>query len=200
MSKRTEASDASKNEPKRRTHQTSKNMTIEQIQYPIGKWVAKDHYSSEEIQKNIADLLAYPLKYRELTQHLSEENLAKTYREGSWTVRQIVHHVADTHLWHFIRIKQALTEENPNGIFGNVNALSALPDSSKAPVEDSLQMIESTHKRYAYVCSNISLNEYHRTYYHPFRQINVTIPQALDMTVWHAKHHLQHILIALGKY
>ena len=173
-------------------------MTIEQIQYPIGKWVAKDHYSSEEIQQNIANLLAYPLKYRELTQHLSEEDLAKTYREGSWTIRQIIHHVADTHLWHFIRIKQALTEENPQGIFGNVNALSALPDSAKAPIEDSLQMIESTHKRYGYLFSNIAESDYHRTYYHPFRQINVTLPQTMDMTVWHAKHHLKHIEIALG--
>ena len=173
-------------------------MTIEQIQYPIGKWVAKNHYSSEEIQQNIAELLAYSLKYKELTQHLSEEDLAKTYREGSWTVRQIVHHVADTHLWHFIRIKQALTEENPHGVFGNVNALSALPDSSKAPIEDSLQMIESTHKRYAYVCLNISESDYNRTYYHPFRQINVTLPQAIDMTVWHTKHHLRHMEIALG--
>ncbi|MBC7407306.1 MAG: DinB family protein [Arcicella sp.] len=174
-------------------------MTIEQIQYPIGKWVAKDYYSSKEIQQNIANLLIYTLKYRELTQHLSEEDLAKTYREGSWTIRQIVHHVADTHLWHFIRIKQALTEENPNGIFGNVIAISALPDSAKAPIEDSLQMIESTHKRYAYVCSNIPESEYNRTYYHPFRQINVTIPQAMDMTVWHVKHHFEHILIALAR-
>lgn len=173
-------------------------MTIEQIQYPIGKWVAKNHYSSEEIQQNIAELLAYSLKYKELTQHLSEEDLAKTYREDSWTVRQIVHHVADTHLWHFIRIKQALTEENPHGVFGNVNALSALPDSSKAPIEDSLQMIESTHKRYAYVCLNISESDYNRTYYHPFRQIDVTLPQAIDMTVWHTKHHLRHMEIALG--
>jgi len=61
-----------------------------------------------------------------------------------------------------------------------------------------LQMIESTHKRYAYVFSNILESDYHKMYYHPFRQINVTVPQALDMTVWHAKHHLEHILVALG--
>lgn len=172
-------------------------MTLEQIQYPVGKWSSKDHYSSEKIEQNIADILDYALKYTELTQHLSEENLEKTFREGSWTIRQLVHHVADTHLWHFIRIKQALTEENPVGVVGNVSAFSALPDSAKAPIEDSLQMIESTHKRYAYVFSNIPVIDYGRTYYHPFRQINVTLPQALDMTVWHAKHHLGHIEIAL---
>ncbi len=170
---------------------------IENIQYPIGKWAAKDHYSSEEIQENIAQIRAYGLKFKELTLHLSEQDLEKTYRECSWTIRQVVNHVADTHLWHFIRIKQALTEENPVGIFGNVNALSALPDSAKAPIADSLLMIESTHNRYAYVFENIAESEYYKTYYHPFRQINVTIPQALDMTVWHAKHHLGHIQIAL---
>jgi uncharacterized damage-inducible protein DinB len=172
-------------------------MNIEKIQYPIGKWTAKDHYPLEEIQENIAQVRAYGLKYKELTQHLSEEDLEKTYREGSWTIRQLVHHVADTHLWHFIRIKQALTEENPIGIFGNVTALSALPDSTKAPIMDSLQMIESTHNRYAYVFENIAESEYYKTYYHPLRQTNVTIPQAIDMAVWHAKHHFGHILISL---
>jgi hypothetical protein len=171
---------------------------IENVQYPVGKWASKDHYSSEEIKQNIADILAYALKYKELTQHLSEEDLEKTYREGSWTIRQVVHHVADTHLFHFLRLKHALTEENPNGVIGNVNALAMLPDSAKAPIEDSLQMIESTHKRYAYVFSNIPVSGYGRTYYHPFRQINVNLPQAIDMTVWHAKHHLGHIEIALG--
>ncbi len=179
--------------------QTSKKMTLEQLQYPVGKWAAKESYSSEEIQHNIAEVLAYATKFKALTQNISEEDLEKTYREGSWTIRQVIHHVADTHLWHFIRIKQALTEENPTGIFGNVNALSVLPDSAKAPIEDSLLMIESTHKRYAYVFSNIPASDYGRTYYHPFRQINVTVPQALDMTVWHAKHHYGHILIALGR-
>ena len=172
-------------------------MTLEQIQYPIGKWTAKDHYSSEEIQENIAQIIAYGLKYKELTQSLSEEDLEKTYREGSWTIRQLVHHVADTHLWHFIRVKQALTEASPIGLFGNVNALSALPDSAQAPIADSLMMIEGTHNRYAYLFKNIPESEYRRTYYHPFRQIDVTIPQALDMTVWHAKHHFGHIMIAL---
>lgn len=172
---------------------------LETIQYPIGKWASKAHYSAEEIQQNRADILTYALKYRELTSHLSEEDLEKTYRENSWTIRQLVHHVADTHLWHFIRIKQALTEENPHGVLGNVNAFSALPDSVKAPIEDSLLMIESTHKRYAYLFANIPESDYHRTYYHPFRQINVTLLQAIDMTVWHTKHHLGHIEIALGK-
>ena len=173
-------------------------MNIENIKYPIGKWAVKDHYSSEEIQENITLLKAYGLKYKELTQHLSEEDLEKTYREGSWTIRQLVHHVADTHLWHFIRIKQALTEENAVGIFGNVTALSVLPDSAKAPISDSLMMIESTHNRYAYVFENIAESDYFKTYYHPFRQLHITIPQAIDMTVWHAKHHFEHIRIALG--
>jgi DinB superfamily len=172
-------------------------MTLEQIQYPVGKWTAKDHYSAADIQENIAQIRAYGLKYEELTQHLSEEDLEKTYREGSWTIRQLVHHVADTHVWHLVRIKQALTEGSPVGLFGNVNALAALADSAKAPILDSLQMIESTHNRYAYLAENIAESEYHKTYYHPFRQIHVTIPQAIDMVVWHAKHHFEHIRIAL---
>ena len=172
-------------------------MNIENIKYPIGKWTAKDRYSSEEMQENITLLKAYGLKYKELTQHLSEEDLEKTYREGSWTIRQLVHHVADTHQWHFIRIKQALTEENAVGILLNVTAVSALPDSDKAPIKDSLMMIESTHNRYSFLFENIAESEYTKSYYHPFRQLHITIPQAIDMTVWHAKHHFEHIRIAL---
>ena len=174
-------------------------MTLEQIQYPVGKWMAKNHYSSEEIQENIALLRAYGLKYKDLTQNLSEEDLEKTYREGSWTIRQVVHHVADTHQWHFIRIKQALTEENAVGIVFNVNVLATLADAAKAPIADSLAIIESTHNRYIYLFENIAVSDYPRTYYHPFRQLHITIPQALNMTVWHAKHHFEHIRIALGE-
>ena len=174
-------------------------MTLEQIQYPVGKWIAKNHYSSEEIQENIALLRAYCLKYKDLTQNLSEEDLEKTYREGSWTIRQVVHHVADTHQWHFIRIKQALTEENAVGIVFNVNVLATLADAAKAPIADSLAIIESTHNRYIYLFENIAVSDYPRTYYHPFRQLHITIPQALNMTVWHAKHHFEHIRIALGE-
>jgi hypothetical protein len=91
--------------------------------------------------------------------------------------------VVDTYLRHFIRIKQALTKENPQGIFGNINAPSALTDSVKAPTGDSLQMIESTHNRCVHVFENIAESDFAKTYYCPFRQINVTIPQAIDMTV-----------------
>ena len=174
-------------------------MTLEQRQFPIGKWIAKDGYSAEEVQENIALLKAYGLKYKELTQHLSEEDLEKTYREGSWTIRQVVHHVADTHQWHFIRIKQALTEENAVGIVFNVNALAALADTAKAPIVDSLAIIESTHNRYVYLFESIAESDYGKTYYHPLRQLHITIPQAIDMTVWHAKHHFEHIRIALGE-
>jgi uncharacterized damage-inducible protein DinB len=171
-------------------------MTIEQQQYPIGKWVSKESYTTEEMQQNLADLVTTAQQYSELTAHLSETDLEKTYRDGSWTIRQVVHHVADTHLWHFIRLKQAMTEENPVGVFGNVNMLATFADYA-APVADALQMIKSTHNRYASLFAGISSSDYTRSYYHPFRQINVTIPQALDMVVWHAKHHLGQIEIAL---
>lgn len=172
-------------------------MTLEQIQYPVGKWIAKESYTAADIQQNVTDLVYYASQYHQLTSHLTDEELAKTYREGSWSVRQVIHHVADTHLWHFLRIKQALTEDNPAGIFGNVNMLAVLPDY-EAPVADSLAMLISTHNRYADLFTKIHESSYPRTYFHPFRQINVMLPQALDMTVWHSKHHLGHIKIALG--
>jgi DinB superfamily len=171
-------------------------MTIEQRQYPIGKWESKEIYSAEEIQQNLSDMVMYAQKYSELTAHLSDEDLAKTYREGSWTIRQIVHHVADTQLWHYIRLKQTLAEENPTGIFVNVNALVTLADYETA-IADSLQMIKGAHTRYAILFASVSASDHSKTYYHPHRKINVTMPQGLDMALWHAKHHYHHICIAL---
>jgi hypothetical protein len=173
-------------------------MTIEERQYPIGKWTAKPSASQEEIKQNLDELLVSTHKLISLTGNLSEHDLSKTYREGGWTIRQLIHHLADTHLWHFIRLKHLLIEDNPTGFFANVNAFANTPDATTGPVSDSLQMILSTHSRYAYVFKNISEADYSRAYYHPFRQILVNAPQALDMVVWHLRHHLTHIEIALA--
>jgi hypothetical protein len=172
-------------------------MTLEERQFPVGRWLAQEHFTREAIEKNITDISAYPLRYRQLTEHLSDEDLKKNYRENSWNIRQLIHHVADTHLWHFIRLKQILTEENPVGFVGNVNAYAALPDSQNAPVEDSLTMLDITHKRYVYLFSKLNEKEYEKTYYHPTRQLDVNLLQAVDMVAWHCRHHYAHIQMAL---
>jgi DinB superfamily len=170
---------------------------MEHLQYPVGKWSPKEITDSQEIKSLSKDILKYAAQYRNLTENLDNQELAKTYREGSWNIRQLVHHVADSHLFHYLRLKHALTEDKPVGVLGKINDWAEMADYTEGPIEDSLLMIESVHRRYVLLFESLSPEVYERSYFHPFRQLYVTIPQSLDMIVWHLRHHLAHIEIAL---
>jgi hypothetical protein len=170
---------------------------MEHIQYPIGKWNPKTNLTSQDIEQLTSDILKYATEYRRLTENLNADQLAKTYREGGWNIRQVIHHVADTHLFHYLRLKHAITEDKPNGVLGKINEWAEMADYTEGPIEDSLLMIESIHRRYIILFNSLDSALYDRSYFHPFRQIYVTVPESLDMIVWHLRHHLGHIEIAL---
>jgi DinB superfamily len=170
---------------------------MEHLQYPVGKWSPKEITDYQEIKNLAAEILKYAAQYRTLTKNLDNKQLAKKYREGSWTIRQLVHHVADSHLFHYLRLKHALTEDKPVGVLGKINDWAEMADYTEGPIEDSLLMIESVHRRYVILFESLSEEVYDRSYFHPFRQLYLTIPQSLDMIVWHLRHHLAHIEIAL---
>jgi hypothetical protein len=168
-------------------------------QYPIGPWTSQDHYTPAEIDTLIGQLTQLPAQYRQLTETLPDADLARTYRPGSWTVRQLVHHVADTHEWHLIRVKHVLTlPEKTTALIGNVNAWAMLADSVSAPVGPSLAVLEAVHLRWAYLSQSLQPADFERAYYHPLRQRDITLAQALHVGVWHAEHHLAHIRLALS--
>lgn len=167
-------------------------------QFPIGRWSGQADFTADEVRTRIEQLRELPRQYRQLTEPLSNEALQQTYRPGSWTVRQLVHHVADTHQWHYFRIKHALTvPEVAPGMFSNVNNWAQQPDASELAVGPSLAILEGLHERLAYLYEHLPEADLQKAYYHPFRQINVSLGQALDMVVWHAQHHLAHIRLTL---
>lgn len=167
-------------------------------QYPIGPWDGRDTYTPDERQMLVALLRNLPDQYRQLTESLPDDALANQYRPGSWTIRQLVHHVADTHHWHLFRVKQALAEsEKTTGIFGSVNAWANSPDATHAPVAPSLLMLDGIHQRWAYLCDTLTDADWERVYYHPIRQRDLNLMQALAIAVWHGQHHLAHIRLAL---
>lgn len=171
----------------------------ESRQFPIGRWSGQTNFTTDELQTRIEQLRELPGLYRELTESLSDEELAKCYRSGSWTVRQLVHHVADTHQWHYFRIKHALTVPDiAPGMFSNVNNWAQQPDGHALPVAPSLAILEGLHQRLAYFYEHLPQADWQKAYYHPFRQINVSLVQAIDMVVWHGQHHLAHIRLALA--
>jgi DinB superfamily len=171
---------------------------MDSLQFPIGRWSGQANFTTDELRTRIEQLRELPGQYRQLTESLSDDELARTYRPGSWTVRQLVHHVADTHQWHYFRIKHALTlPEIAPGMFSSVNDWATQPDGYDLPVAPSLAILEGLHERLAYLYEHMSEANLQRAYYHPFRQLNVSLAQAIDMVVWHAQHHLAHIRLAL---
>lgn len=176
------------------------NNTVDQLRYPIGPFLKKDRYSQEEIDSMIAVIEAAPAHFRTAVENLTSEDLIRTYRPGSWNVRQLVHHVADIPLLHLLRMKKALTETDyTETTLINMDGWAATPDGSDAPVEDSLAMLEGLTRRYVFLLHSLSEDALKISYYHPVRKYAIDQAQAIAMSSWHLQHHLAHIRIALGK-
>lgn len=166
--------------------------------FPIGPFVCQDAYSTDELAELIATIEKSPATYRQVVENLSPDELAKTYREGSWTVRQLIHHVADIQLLHFFRMKKALTEPDYETVtLINMDGWAATTDSTLAPVEDSLRLFEGVTQRYVRLGKSLSDDQLAISYYHPVRQRSYNQAQALAMSAWHVQHHLAHIRLAL---
>ncbi len=180
-------------------HETNTDsLTNEQLKFPIGPFIKKDKYTVEEIHQFINDIEAAPVSFRTLTEGLPETELASTYREGSWNIRQLVHHVADIQLLHFLRMKKALTEPGKNDTtLILMDEWARTADGVDAPVKDSLLMLDGITKRYVYLVRSLTPLQLEISYYHPARKYDITQAQAIAMSAWHLKHHRAHIQLAL---
>ena len=167
--------------------------------YPIGPFASQDSYSNDQMGRIIDVIEASPLAYRQVVQDLSSRDLTRTYREGSWTVQQLVHHVADISLLHFLRMKQALTEPAYEvATLINMDGWANTADGIDAPISDSLNLFEGVHRRYAHLAKSLTPAMLASSYYHPTRQLQINQAQALAMSAWHVQHHLAHIKLALS--
>ncbi len=173
-------------------------MDLEKRKLPIGPFKPKARYSEKEIQRNMAILEKHPAKYRRLVKKLGSADLAKTYRDGGWNVRQLVVHISDMHILHFARFKQALCVENPVGFVANINGWNEVAEVPSIPVADALALLDATHRRWVHLLKTMSAADFERTFHHPLRQADMTLAQALDLSAWHSRHHLEHIKIALA--
>lgn len=168
--------------------------------YPIGNFNKQDFYSPEEIQSLIHIIETAPAKYNVLVKNLSEADLTKTYRDGSWNVRQLIHHVADIQLLHFLRMKKALTEPDYKDVtLILMDEWVKTPDGIRAPIEDSLVMFEGITKRHVYLLKSLTDENLKIEYFHPVRKYIINQAQALAMTAWHVQHHYAHIEVAIKK-
>ena len=160
--------------------------------YPIGKPIIPAEVEANELKSAIRDLAEMPELLRNALDGLEEMELETAYREGGWTVRQLVHHIADSHMHAFLRIRLALTQENPTIVPYDEKAWAQLHDSLTAPVEWSLELIETLHARWVMMLQVLTAADWKRTFVHPERG-----PQTIERTTllyaWHSRHHVAHI-------
>jgi len=160
--------------------------------YPIGKPTLEEHLSDEKRRAHIATIAAAPAQLRAAVAGLSAQQLDTPYREGGWTVRQVVHHLPDSHMNAFIRTKLVLTEDNPTIKTYNEDAWSRLADVPNTPIEVSLQLFESLHQRWDTLLRAIPAPDFARTFNHAERG-KLTLDQNLCLYAWHGAHHVAHI-------
>jgi len=162
------------------------------LRYPIGKFTPDPDVTPEKRQQWIADLVEAPSLFRKAVAGLTEAQLDTPYREGGWTVRQVVHHMADSHVHNLVRFRLALTEENPAITGSNTNKLAELPDAKTGPVEVSLALLEAIHNRWVLLLRAMTPADFARTFRRPDGQ-QVALDRALQTYAWHGKHHAAHI-------
>jgi hypothetical protein len=162
------------------------------LSYPIGKfeWGAK--IAAESRAELIAQLAAAPAGFRHAVRGLDDGQLNTPYRPGGWTVRQVVHHVADSHMNSYIRFRLALTEEEPAIKPYDQAKWAELVDSRTAPVETSLELLESLHGRWVLLLADFSESDFERTFRHPEIGV-VRLDTTLAQYAWHGRHHTAHI-------
>lgn len=165
---------------------------LDPAKYPIGKFTAPASYTQHDIQHWINEIKTLPGKLRQAVMALNETQLDTPYRPGGWTIRQVVHHVADSHANALIRFKWALTEDNPTIKAYHEAEWALLPDY-KLPVEPSLRMLKGTHLRWAAILESMGDDQWNRTFIHPATGESVPLRKNLGMYAWHGNHHLAHI-------
>ncbi len=160
--------------------------------YPIGK-AQNFEFTKEVLYKCILMVESSPVRLTQRIKTLNEEELELTYREGGWCIRQIVHHVADSHLNMWIRFKNALTLDNPTILPYDENAWAAMGDYKTASLDYSLLIFEGIQNRFSALLKNMSEADFKKTYFHPQYNKSFTLAEATQLYAWHGMHHVAQI-------
>ncbi|MEK6282830.1 MAG: YfiT family bacillithiol transferase [Acidobacteriota bacterium] len=162
------------------------------LRYPVGPFEFEGTLSSEERQAMIAEIAATPARMREAVAGLSAEQLDTPYRPDGWTVRQVVHHVPDSHLNSYTRFKLAITEDHPTIRAYDENLWANLDDARTAPIDMSLDLLEALHRRWVVFLGSFDENDFARTFQHPEIGV-VSVDKNVALYAWHGRHHVAHI-------
>jgi uncharacterized damage-inducible protein DinB len=162
--------------------------------YPIGRFKYDDDASRDAIDRAVADITSLPKQLRAAAEGLSEDQLNTPYREGGWSSREVVHHVADSHMNAYVRCKLALTEEGPTVKAYNEAEWAKLADVKIVPIGVSLSLIDTLHERWVALLQSMRDEEFERYYIHPEQKRPVPLREVVALYAWHGRHHTGHIL------
>ena len=166
---------------------------MEDLRYPIGKFTYSGTLTAADRTVCLARMAAAPAKLRGAVAGLSDSQLDTPYRPEGWTVRQVVHHVPDSHINAYTRFRLALTESVPTIKPYEEARWAELPDARSAPVEISLGLLDALHVRWLLLLRQIKTDDWMRTYSHPEHGRLMTLDEMLAMYAWHGDHHVAHI-------
>ena len=168
---------------------------MKNLQFPIGKYKSIKSPSNEVFQGWISTIESFSNDIQKLVEGLKESELGKTYRTGSWTIKQLVHHLADSHMNAFMRFKLAITENKPIIKPYFEAEWAKLPDY-KGDISSSLKIIDGVHTRWIELLNGMSSSDFDKIYIHPEFNDEYNLTEAVCQYDWHCRHHLAHIALA----
>lgn len=165
---------------------------LEELKYPIGKFTPQP-FDAAALAQFILDIQQLPENLEMALHNLDAAQIHTPYREGGWSVHQLVHHLADSHMNAFIRVKLAITEENATLKAYDENAWSELADVTQVPVNVSVTLLHALHQRWVTLLSSLTPEQLTRTIHHPVSGRDMSVWFLISLYAWHGKHHVAHI-------
>jgi len=175
-----------------------KNVKLEQLRYPIGKFNKPSIITSQHLETWIKAIATFPVRLKKLVEDLEPAQYQWQYRPHGWTIAQVIHHCADSHMNSFIRFKLALTEPNPT-IKPYLEAVWAeLPDVSESEALNSIKILEGVHARWTILLQSLQSSDWKKSFIHPEHNKHFFLDENAGIYAWHSNHHLAHIRQAIA--
>lgn len=171
---------------------------LEQLKFPIGEFIKPEIISEKHLNDWIATIEAFPSTLKSITDNLAIEELNYRYRPEGWTIKQVVHHCADSHMNSIIRFKLALTEDTPTIRPYFENRWANLIDSNDNDIKNSLNILIGVHAKLSQLLKTLSINDLKREFIHPEHGKRFSLEETIGVYAWHSDHHLAHIKQALN--
>ena len=173
------------------------DVDLEKLKYPIGKYVAPVSFQENEVKRFIREIEDLPAFMETIVKSLTTKHLTYSYRPGGWNIKQIIHHIADSHMNFHIRLRLTLTEETPTIKPYDENAWARLIDSNDDDISSSLLILKGVHKRAGNLLAILNENQFSREYFHPEYNKKFNLLWLTSLYAWHGRHHFEQIKTAL---